>query len=54
MTSNPRFSLMLTPEIDRAILELRKTDKFCASSLSEIVRYLIGLGLEAVSDEKKG
>lgn len=40
-----RMSLTLTKEIEKAIVELRKRDKFCRMSYAAIIRYLIELGL---------
>lgn len=42
-----RMSLTLTKEMEEAIVELRKTDKYCRMSYAEIIRTLIKAGLEA-------
>lgn len=41
-----RMTLSLTPELDRAITELRKTEEFCRCSYAEIIRMLMTRGLE--------
>ncbi len=45
MTNMSRLTVSLTPEIESKIIELRKTDRFCRSSLSEIIRALIMAGI---------
>lgn len=45
-----RMSLTLTPEIEEAVVELRKTEKYCRMSYSEIIRRLIEAGLESVEE----
>lgn len=47
-----RMTISVTPEIERAVVELRKTNEFCRSSYSEIIRQLIIKGLD--SDNKHG
>lgn len=47
MTNMSRLTISLTPEIEKKVLELRKTDRFCRSSLSEIIRALIVAGMSA-------
>lgn len=42
-----RLSIALTPEQEKAIVELRKTDEYARCSFGEIVRQLIDAGLEA-------
>lgn len=50
MTDMKRISVSLTEDLDNAILELRKQDRFVRCSYSEIVRKLLTIGLNA---EKK-
>ena len=47
MTENKRICVMIHPEMEEKIIELRKTDEFCRKSISEIVRILILRGLDA-------
>lgn len=42
-----RVSVVIPEELEKKIVELRKTDRFSRSSLSEIIRTLISEGLEA-------
>ena len=51
MTSMTRKSISLTPELEKAIFELRKTERFCRCSVSEIMRILLIRGLEAEEHE---
>lgn len=51
MTQNKRIAVSLPKELEDKLIELRKTDKYCRCSFSEIVRQLFALGIEA--EEKK-
>ena len=51
MTQNTRLTIMLTPEIEAGILELRKTDQYIRAPLSEIVRDLLVNALKSVNTE---
>lgn len=42
-----RMSISVDEDIDRAVLTLRKTDDFCRCSYSEILRYLLKVGIKA-------
>lgn len=46
MTTMKRKSISLPPELEEAIFELRKTEKFCRCSISEIMRSLLVQGLQ--------
>lgn len=48
MTENKRCSVMITPELEEKIREMRKTDEYCMMSVSEIFRRLVQLGLEQI------
>lgn len=54
MTNCRRISVSLTPEMERKVMEIRKTDEYCRSSVAEILRMLIehGLSTERKNDEK--
>ena len=47
MTNMKRFCIAMNDDLEGKIVELRKTDKYCRMSLSEIVRILILRGLES-------
>lgn len=51
MTDMPRRTISIPREVDDRIVALRKTDKFCRATLSQITRELILIGLKA--EEKK-
>ncbi|MBQ7887320.1 MAG: hypothetical protein IJ313_10560 [Clostridia bacterium] len=51
MTNNKRFTVMVTPDLEEKIYDLRKTDRYCRMTISEIMRTLILRGLES---EKEG
>lgn len=44
-----RLSVNLTPELDRAVLDLRKTEEFCRCSYVEIIRVLMAEGAKAMA-----
>lgn len=47
MTDMRRVSISIPDELDKKILELRKTKRFIRCSYSEIVRQLVAQGFEA-------
>lgn len=51
MTNNRRFMVSLTPEIDAELKKLKKKE-FYDKTQSEMVRYLISLGLSEKKKEK--
>lgn len=46
MTENRRYCVAMPPELEERIIEMRKSDKYCRKSISEIIRILIVKGLE--------
>ena len=48
MNDSKRMSISLTDDMEQAIVNLRKTDRFCRSSYSEIIRELLRAGLKAM------
>ena len=49
MTTMKRVSISLPDDLDRRILDLRRTDQFVRSSYSEIVRQLLERGFAALA-----
>ena len=47
MTENKRYTIPIPPDMEAQIIELRKTDEFCALSFAEIIRRLMAVGLDA-------
>ena len=47
-----RMSLSLPPELEKAVIDLRKTERFCRCSYAEIIRALMQLGLERIDAAK--
>lgn len=47
MTEMKRITVAFPEDIDRAVYELRKDDRFVKCSYSEIIRRMVALGLEA-------
>ena len=41
-----RLSVSLPPEIEKTIIDLRKTDEFCMCSCADILRKLMLIGAE--------
>lgn len=52
MTKNKRCSIMITPEIEDKIREMRKTDEYCMLPVSEIIRRLVNKGLNAIQNNE--
>jgi hypothetical protein len=48
-----KFTVCMTDEQQREILEMRKTDEYCRCSLSEIARNVFDRGIKAYLDEKE-
>lgn len=48
--TSKRLSINLPPELDRAVLDLRKTEEYCRCSYVEIIRVLMAEGAKALSD----
>ena len=47
MTDMKRITISLPDDLDAAVEALRKTERFARASYSEIIRHLVGLGLES-------
>ena len=47
MTDMKRITVAFPEEIDQAVYELRKDDRFVRCSYSEIIRKMVALGIEA-------
>lgn len=48
-----RLSINLPLELDRAVLDLRKTEEYCRCSYVEIVRVLMWAGVKAMADDRQ-
>ena len=48
---NWRLSVQLTPEQEKALVELRKRDEYCRLSFGELVRRLVDIGLDALDGD---
>lgn len=51
MPDMKRMSISISPEQERAILDLRKTEEYCRFSYAEIIRILMNRGIEEVLTE---
>ena len=51
MPDMKRMSISISPEQERVILDLRKTEEFCRFSYAEIIRILMNRGIEEVLTE---
>lgn len=49
MTTMVRKTVAIPPALDQAIVDLRRTDKYCRASYSDIVRDLLLGGLDTQS-----
>lgn len=52
MTTMKRMSVLIPPEVDKAILEMKKTDEFVRCSYAELIRLILRRGLEKNEGEK--
>lgn len=50
MKNYKRLSISLPPELDRAVLDLRKTEEYCRCSYVEIIRVLMTEGVKAMAN----
>lgn len=50
MTNMKRMTIAIQPEMERLLDELRKTDRFCRCSYSEIIRQLMVAGYEKMEN----
>lgn len=46
-----RMTIWLSKELEQMIVDLRKTDRFCRCSLSEVARELLERGLKELEEE---
>jgi len=54
-TITKRMSLTLPADLENKVVELRRSEKFCRSSYSEILRFLIRSGIEIYEEgHRKG
>ncbi len=49
-----RMSISINEEMDKKIIELKKTDQYCRCSYAEIVRQLIEAGIKATEADRRG
>lgn len=50
-TQTNRVTVMIPDEIDKKILEFKKTDRFIKCSYSEVVRFLLDKGIKSASKD---
>lgn len=48
-----RMTISIPGEMEEAIVELRKTDRFCRSSYAEIIREVLTAGLDKIAKSAK-
>lgn len=46
MGKNKRMTISIPAEMEQALTDLRKTDRFCRSSYAEIIREVLKIGVE--------
>lgn len=49
-----RLSVSLPPEIEKTVIDLRKTDEYCMCSRADILRKLMIMGAEQLRTEQRG
>ena len=50
MAENKRMTISIPAEMEEALTELRKTDRFCRSSYAEIVGEVLKIGVERINN----
>jgi hypothetical protein len=53
MTTNKRIMVMLPPDLEQLLYDLRKTDEYCRMSYSEILRTLFARGAKEALGKNK-
>lgn len=53
MADMKRMTISIPGEMEEAIVELRKTDRFCRSSYAEIIREVLTAGLDKIAKSAK-
>lgn len=53
MTDMKRMTISIPAELEQAIVDLRKTDRFCRSSYTEIIREVLSAGLGNIKPAAK-
>ena len=53
MTENKRIQVMLPPDLEQLLYDMRKTDEYCRMSYSEILRTLFAKGAKEVLGKSK-
>lgn len=51
MTEMKRITISVPDKLEQAIADLRKTERFCRSSYSEIMREMLLIGIENYNTE---
>ena len=51
MTEMKRITISVPDKLEQAIADLRKTERFCRSSYSEIMREMLLIGIEKYNTE---
>lgn len=54
MTEMRRVTFSIPDDLEREILNLKKSDEYVRDSYSELVRKLLALGIQKVKAEKAG
>lgn len=52
MTGMKRITVAFPDDIDKAVYELRKDDRFVKCSYSEIIREMVALGIQADKEKR--
>lgn len=53
MTPNKRIMVMLPPELEERLYELRRTEAYCRMSYSEIIRMMFERGSSEILGNEK-
>lgn len=53
MSTVKRISVSLPEQLEKTIIEMRRTEEYCRCSYAEIIRMLMEIGIKSIQDDKK-
>ena len=53
MTDMYRINVSIPADLEKRIIDMRKTDEYCRSSISDIIRKMLEKGLDEVEQAQK-
>ena len=53
MTDMYRINVSIPADLEKRIIDMRKTDEYCRSSISDIIRKMLEKGLDEVEQARR-